>query len=293
MILNKNKRANRISPFSNFIVLIIVLYCGSLYSQDDNDDGAKSADDIAKELSNPIGSLANFTFQGTYTQWDGDLSGAGDQNTSTLVFMPTLPFKLWGGNLSVRPSFPFSGSPVLDEQGEWDNEKGFGNIGLMTLWGKKSESGVLWGIGPTMFFPTRSDPALGSDQFQLGPAALIGLLKDWGVIGGLWQHYFGLGGLDEGEERVNLGTLQIFYWFSIGKGWQIGGSPLESATYVNGQDIDFSLPLNLGIAKTVVLGKMPLKFTVQGQYFVTRPDIVGPSWGIFFQIVPVIKVPWG
>lgn len=271
-----------------FAGLIALLWAQSLISQDD-----KSADEIAKELSNPVGALANFTLQGTYTQWDGSLQGASDQNTSTLVFMPTLPFKLWGGNLSIRPSFPFSGSPVLNDQGDWGDKKGFGNIGLMSLWGKKTESGLLWGLGPTMFFPTRSDPALGSDQFQLGPAALIGLLRNWGVIGGLWQHYFGLGKLEEGEERVNLGTLQIFYWFSVGKGWQIGGSPLQSANYVSGQDIDFSVPLNLGVAKTVLLGNMPLKFTVQGQYFVTRPDLLGPSWGVFFQIVPVIKVPWG
>ncbi len=284
---------NWFSPYPIIIAVLLILNCGILFAQDDTDDGPKSADEIAKELSNPVGTLANFTFQGTYTVWNGELPGAGDQNTSTLVFMPTLPFKLWGGNLSVRPSFPVSNSPVLNEQGEWSDERGFGNIGLMTLWGKATESGLLYGVGPTMFFPTRSDPALGSNQFQLGPAAMIGLLRDWGVIGGLWQHYFGLGSLDQGEDRVNLGTLQVFYWFSLGNGWQIGGSPLESATYVNGQDIDFSLPINLGIAKTVVLGKMPLKFTVQGQYFVTRPDLVGPSWGIFFQITPVIKVPWG
>ena len=41
-----------------------------------------------------------------------------------------------------------------------------------------------------------------------------------------------------------------------------------------------------------MLGKTPIKTTLQGQYFVTRPDVVGPDWGFFFQITPVIRVPW-
>jgi hypothetical protein len=90
------------------------------------DDSSRSADDIAKEMSNPVGSLANLTFQGTYTQWSGDLQGANNQNTSSLIFMPTLPFKLWGGNFSVRPSFPLSSSPVLNEMNDWDKERGLG-----------------------------------------------------------------------------------------------------------------------------------------------------------------------
>ncbi len=255
-------------------------------------DDTTSADDIARELSNPVGALANFTFQGTYAQWGGSLSGASDQNTSSLIFMPTLPFKIWGGNLSVRPSFPIQGAPKIDVNGEWDSTSGFGDIGLMAMYGKSTEKGFLWGFGPTMFFPTASSSVIGKDQFQIGPAALAGLLKEWGVIGALWQHWWGIGNIDADQERVNLGTLQLFYWFSVGNGWQIGGSPIQSANYVQGQDIDFSMPLNLGFSKTAVLGKMPWKFSLQGQYFVTRPDIVGPDWGIFFQIVPVIKLPW-
>ena len=38
---------------------------------------------IFKEMSNPIGSLASLTLQGTYAGWDGSLNGASSQNTST------------------------------------------------------------------------------------------------------------------------------------------------------------------------------------------------------------------
>jgi hypothetical protein len=205
--------------------------------------------------------------------------------------LPTLPFKLGSGNLVVRPSFPFSAAPVPHEAGGWSTERGFGDMNIVANWGRAEASGLLWSIGLTSALPTASNEALGNDQWQLGPAAILGLLKPWGVLGAFWQHWFGLNP-EEGEDAVNLGTLQLFYWFSLGNGWQVGGSPTASANYVTAQDIDFSVPLNLGIAKTFVFGSTPLKTTLQGQYFVTRPDVVGPSWGVFLQVTPVVRVPW-
>jgi hypothetical protein len=251
---------------------------------------AQSADEVARELSNPVGSLASMVFQGTYAAWAGSAPGASDQNTSSLVFLPTLPFKLGSGNLIVRPSFPVAAAPVPDGSGGWETKRGFGDMVVIANWGRVEPSGLLWSFGATSAFPTASDDALGKGQWQLGPAAILGLIKSWGVIGAFWQHWFGLNS-DAGEEKVSIGTLQLFYWLSMGGGWQVGGSPIPTANYM-AAETEFTVPLNLGVAKTFVLGAMPLKTTVQGQYFVTRPEVVGPSWGIFFQITPVVKVPW-
>jgi hypothetical protein len=243
-------------------------------------------------MSNPVGSLANLTLQGNYAQWGGSAPGISDQNTSSLVFMPTLPFKLAGGNLIVRPSFPFAAAPVINDAGEWEKKRGFGDMVILSNWGRAEESGLLWSFGATAILPTASNAALGKDQWQLGPAAILGIIKPWGVLGGFWQHWWGLNTPEGGGDTANTGTLQLFYWFSLGGGWQIGGSPIPTANYTQASDVDFSIPFNLGIAKTFLLGKTPLKATLQGQYFVTRPDVVGPDWGIFFQITPVVRVPW-
>ena len=143
-----------------------------------------------------------------------------------------------------------------------------------------------------MFFPTASNESIGKDQFQLGPSIVFAYIQKWGVLGFLWQHWWGVGSIPEDRDKVNVSTVQLFYWFGIGDGWQIGGSPSPSANYVAAAETEYSVPFNLGIAKTVIIGEMPLKFTVQGQYFVTRPVSVGPNWGIFFQIAPVIELPW-
>jgi hypothetical protein len=250
----------------------------------------KSAEEIAREMSNPVGNLASMVFQGTYSSFDGSLSGADEQSASALIFMPTLPFKLGSGNLVIRPSFPVASVPTINGMGEWEDIKGFGDIVLLANWGTKKENGFLWGGGVTSIFPTAKE-GLGQEQLQLGPSAIVGILKKWGVLGAFWQHWWGISPPD-GIDKANKGTLQLFYWFSLAGGWQVGGSPMPTANYVTATDVDFSLPLNFGVAKTFMLGSTPLKATVQFQYFVTRPEAVGPSHGIFFQIAPVVKVPW-
>jgi len=272
------------------LLILLLLFLFLTISISAQEKTKKTADEIARELSNPVGSLASMVFQGTWSQWDGSLPGASDQSTGALIFLPTLPFKVAGGNLIIRPSFPVVGVPTINAEGQWEKKYGFGDIVLIANWGKMEKSGLLWSFGATSVFPTAAE-GLGSDQFQLGPAAIIGLLKDWGVIGGFWQHWWGLNPA-EGEEAVNIGNIQLFYWFGIGNGWQVGGSPIPTANYATGADTKITFPVNLGVAKTFMFGTVPLKATVQGQYFITRPESVGPSWGMFFQITPVIRVPW-
>ena len=266
---------------------LVVLAASPAFGQE---EAAKSADEVARELSNPVGSLASMVLQGSYSQLGGSAPGVSEESATSLVFLPTLPFKVGAGNLTIRPSFPLVGAPVPDGMGGWTKDRGFGDIVLMGLWGRAEQSGLLWGAGATSVMPTASKESLGAGQWQLGPAVLAGLLKDWGVIGALWQHWWGLNS-DPGVEKIDKGTLQLFYWFGLGQGWQVGGSPIPTANYA-AATTEFSVPLNLGFAKTFILGNTPIKTTLQGQYFVTRPDVVGPDWGFFFQIAPVIRVPW-
>ena len=275
--------------------LVVALLCpgGAApgVAQDQGPQDPASASEVARELSNPVGSLASLNLQVNYNRWDGSIPGAGDQSTGSIVFLPVLPFKVGTGNLAVRPSFPVAGVPIRDPAtGDWEKEWGLGDIVVLTNWGRKESSGLLWGLGGTFVLPTASNDYVGQGQWQLGPSALLGILKDWGVMGALWQHWWGLNSRD-GEEKANKGTLQLFYWFSLPGGWQVGGSPIPTANYLS-VETEFTVPVNLGVAKTFIIGQMPLKTTLQGQYFLTRPEEVGPSWGVFLQVTPVVKVPW-
>ena len=63
--------------------LISCLCVTSAFGQDSKEatPGKKSADEIAKELANPAGSLASLNFNLQYTEFTGDLRGADDQET--------------------------------------------------------------------------------------------------------------------------------------------------------------------------------------------------------------------
>lgn len=270
------------------LIVPLVLFSINLFAQDEK---TKTADEIARELSNPVGALASLILQGNYVQWGGDAMGIGDEHTSTLTFLPTIPVPLKKGTLIFRPIFPFSSGLRMDENDSWQKDRGLGDIGLIAMYGYNFKGGLTIGGGPNFMFPTATKASLGQDQFQIGPSMVFALAKKWGVVGGLWNHYYGMR-TEEGEITRNFGSLQPFYWFAMGKGWQLGGSPTLSANYVNGVDTKFSIPFNLGFAKTVILGDLPLKLSMQGQYFITRPESAGSSWGVFFQITPVIKLPW-
>ena len=63
--------------------------------EDDQTKGdAKSASEIAKELSNPNTTLGTMNFNFDYINYQGDLPKAGSQNSVNMGFQPILPVPL-------------------------------------------------------------------------------------------------------------------------------------------------------------------------------------------------------
>ena len=65
--------------------------------------GEMSADDTAKALANPAGSLANLANNLTYRTFKGDIPGADDQTAVTYTFQPVLPFPVGGKGSNHMP----------------------------------------------------------------------------------------------------------------------------------------------------------------------------------------------
>ena len=53
-----------------------------------------------------------------------------------------------------------------------------------------------------------------------------------------------------------------------------------------------TLPVGIGIAKTMVFNGTPWKFALQYWYFVESPDAFGPDYQVRFQVAPVVPLPW-
>ena len=53
-----------------------------------------------------------------------------------------------------------------------------------------------------------------------------------------------------------------------------------------------TLPIGLGIKKTIKIGKIPVKSRIEPQYSIISPDDYGSVWNMRIQIAPVIKSPF-
>ena len=53
-----------------------------------------------------------------------------------------------------------------------------------------------------------------------------------------------------------------------------------------------TLPIGIGLTKTIRIGEMPVKIRGEVQYSVVRPDEFGTEWTFIFRIAPVIKSPF-
>ena len=255
----------------------------------------KTAEEIAKELANPAGSPASIGINLQYTTYDGDLPGAGDQDTLWFVFQPVLPFPVGnnGRNIIVRPAVPvIFDQPVFNAAtGTWDSaDINLADIGFdafysgTTMQGKGR--GYLSGVGLAGTLPTATDDDVGGDQWRFGPEVFGGLVRPWGVVGALASHPWDAGGSN--KAKFSTTSIQYFYAYSIGNGMQIASSPLITYDWQADSDNAWTVPLGVGLSKTKIIGTTPWKFQGQIQYYAKQPDLFGPEWLFKFTVTPVI-----
>jgi hypothetical protein len=287
-----------------FVAAVTVLISLTLTDTATAQQAKASAEETAKELANPAGSLANLANNFSYRTFKGDLPGADDQEVFTYTFQPVLPFPVGdkGRNIIFRPAFTVSfDQPVFDSNtgsfrgtGTELNDLTFDLVyagNTMVSEGK----GYLWGIGGAGTIPIATDSALGGEQWRVGPEIFGGILRKWGVAGGLINNQWNLGGGDGGpgsnDEPYSVTTLQYFYGITLGKGWQILSGPVMTYDWKASSDNRLSLPLGTGIAKTTKFGKTTWRVQLELQYYVVQPDAFGSEWLITIDIRPVIQNP--
>lgn len=253
----------------------------------------KSTDQIARELANPNNSLASLTFKNQYRWYTGDLPSADDQDNYTLLFQPVFPFSMdltsSGGaaNLFVRPAFPLLfEQPVPRVAGEgfdWDGVTALGDIGFDIGYGVTEKNGLLWAVGMVGTLPTATDSDVAGKQLRLGPEVLVAKFEKWGVYGLFPSHQWDATGWDKGN--FNTSQLQLFLKFLPGGGYNVGTAPIMNYDW---ESETWTIPLNLGISKTVRFGATPVKLELEVNYYVEQPDTFGPKWMVSLNITPVV-----
>ena len=244
---------------------------------------------IAAELSNPAGSLAQLTFKNQYRFYEGDLPDADNQSNYSLLFQPAFPFPLGetssGGkaNFFARPAIPFVvDQPTFGSTG-FKGATALGDIGFDLAYGVTEKSGLIWVVGATGTLPTATDSRVAGKQLRLGPEAFIGKATDWGLFGIFPSHQWNVTGWS--DDQYSVTQIQPFLNINLDDGWQISSQPISTYDWTDDQ---WTIPINAQVAKTVQIGNLPVRFQLEVDYYVDKPDSFGPEWLIGLNITPVV-----
>ena len=262
---------------------------------------AMDMDALSKELVNPIGmkwKLNNFI---EVDRKEGDISS--DKHTSTVWnIQPVMPVMLSpesGMTLMNRPSLPIfidNPVPVSNNAGqfqEFDNITGIGDLTLQSSLGKMPKTrfgSYMWGLGASVTLPTASDDALGSEKYSAGPTGMLVGFTDRFTFGVVVAQEWSFAGNDNRED-VNKGVLQPLYYMQLGNGWQIGDNPQWHAEWDKIRGERYTMPIGLGVFKTLEISSSPWRFGVTPRYYVKSSDRWGSDWGVNFTITKVVNSP--
>ncbi len=256
---------------------------------------AASAEEIAKELSNPNTTLGTLNTNFDFTSYDGTATDASSQSATTVSFQPALPYPIAKGvNAFLRPNIPLIVSkPTPTGNGFEDEKFELGDIGYDLAMGKtfvtKSAGAYILIGGMAGVIPTAtSDTALG--QWSAGPELGLFTMQSWGVLGVIASHQWNV----SGEIDTEITGGQYVYVVGLGGGWQFIGSPTFSYDHKARNSSDaLTLPVGAGIAKTFIFDGRPWKMSVQYWNYVKKPEDFGAQHQLRITIGPVVGLPWG
>jgi hypothetical protein len=161
---------------------------------------------------------------------------------------------------------------------------------LVNLFVSPKKAGAwVWGLGPTILLPTRTEPELGSNRVALGPAALLYYeRKDWSA-GLVVQNGWSLGG-GTGINKVNAFGAQYLLSYNLPDGWSIYSNSTITANWTKEHNERWTVPLGGGVGKLFFVGKLPVSASLQGFYNVVAPTD-GPNWSMSFQLALLFAAP--
>ena len=237
----------------------------------------QNADELAKQLSNPVAALITVPFQ---FNPDFDI-GSDDGTRTTLNIQPVLPASIsedW--NLITRVIIPVIYQN--DVNGDSGTQSGLGDTTPTFFFSPKAPTsfGLIWGVGPVFLLPTATDDALGSEKWGAGPSfVMLEQTQSHWTYGILANHIWSFAGKDARED-VNSTYLQPFLTKGIGKGRTLF---INSESSYNWRTGHWNVPFNAGVTQIVKIGNQLVNLRAGPRYYAETPG-KGPDWGLRLEI---------
>jgi hypothetical protein len=234
---------------------------------------------LVRQANAPLSNIFQIRLQDTYLPEFEDVDGQGN----VLTLSMTMPLPAY--RVLPRPQLSVLTMPAAVTLP--DGTTGFGDMRFLNIVVMNAGPRLLWGVGPSFVFPTASEPTTGQGKWQLGPAAVIGLIrKDW-TVGVLAQNPISFAGERE-REHTNALNLLPFATYQLGGGWFLRSQPQMLFNWRTGGQI---VPLDLGAGRLFKIGRQTINAFVEPFWNVVT-DRRAPRYGVLFGITLLYPDFW-
>ena len=205
---------------------------------------------------------------------DGPYKGTKD---TFEIDQAVVPFRLgedWA--LITRTKLPAEVQPPKKLGEHW--EAGLSNGYTTFFLSSDHGQGIYWGVGPALYYPTATNPALGVNKWGSGPSAAF-IKKDqspW-TFGAVVNNIWSIGGPTTGSDRTNQLFLNPFVNYHFGDGWSVGSSPEITTNWIASGG-KWTVPVGGGVGKLIRLGTQPLRLDFDAYYNAIRPAAANETW---------------
>jgi len=267
------------------VAVVVAVFVGlPALAQEPSGEGAGSQAELAQDLTNPVADLLTIPIQMNYDQNIGPADDGWKLQTN---IQPVVPFDLssdW--NLITRTIMPVIWQDeVVPGAG---SQFGLGDITVSLFASpKKPSNGVIWGIGPILYFPTATDELLGAQKWGAGPSAIALTMRGRWTLGALANHVWSFAGNDDRDDLNNT-FVQPFLAYTTPTAWTVS---FQSETTYNWESRKWSVPVNVAVAKLVMMGKLPVSLQAGVGRWLTSPDSGPDGWRFRLQANFVLPKP--
>jgi len=231
------------------IIILLLIGSFSLVQAQENENNISDEAALARETANPLANMISLPLQFNFNFGIGEY----DRTQTVLNVMPVLPFRLNDKiNVINRIIVPVINQPDITRDS--GSTFGIGDINYSMFFTPAKSGKFIWGVGPALNIPTRTNNQLGSPEFGIGPTVVALMMT------GNWAYGFTANNVWS-YENANLNALfsQVFVVYTFPSAFFVQMMPTITANWNAPEGQQMVYPIRIKCRKGFQIWKLTLK----------------------------------